>query len=102
MEKELDKENTINICYESFQPGFKEKLADVLESRSQVVFDTPHFTVHVFALSNGFDVDVYPLWTKYDDDFEFESESIDGGIVQEGDALDAITYAFEFRGSNNE
>ena len=102
MEKELAKEKMINICYESFQPEFKEKLADKLESKSQVVFDTPHFTVHVFASSNGFDVDVYPLWTKYNDDFEFESESIDGGIVQEGDALDAITYASEFKDSNNE
>ncbi len=54
------------------------------------------FTVHVYSLSSGFDVDVFPLGTKHDENNEFECESVDGGIMKDGDALDAIAYAFEF------
>ena len=71
-------------------------LADELYSKSSVIFDTPRFTIHATSLSSGFNVDVYPLGTKHHGHYEFECESVDSGIIQDGDALDTIAYAFEF------
>jgi len=76
--------------------GTVVELADKLIEESEVVIDTHAYTVHVQDSSNGFDVSVYYLGSKYDEDFEFEYECLDGGIIEDGDAMDVIAYAYEF------
>ncbi len=93
---ELKNSNANNVTLNTYSNSKGAKLADKLIEESEIVFDTPTYTVHVYSSSNGFDIDVYPLGTKYDEDSEFEVENVDGGIIQDGDALDAIVYAFEF------
>jgi len=93
---ELKNSDTPKEILNSYSDSKGIELADKLLEESEIVFDTPTYTVHVYSSSNGFDIDVYPLGTKYDEDSEFEVENVDGGIIQDGDALDAIVYAFEF------
>lgn len=75
----------------------REQLAEELYNKSEIVFDTQKHTVHLQESSNEFDISVYPLGTKYDEDMKFDEDLfIDGGIVQNGDCLDAVNYAFDF------
>jgi len=76
---------------------YLEKLAEILMNKGEVVFDTKEYTVYIQESSNEFDVNLYPLGTKPDEDGEFDDDLLlDGGIVQDGDELDAIIYAYEF------
>lgn len=75
----------------------RKALADKLQMKSEIVFNTQEYTVHLLETASEFDISVYPLGTKHDEDMGFNNDlMIDGGIVQDGDCLDAINYAFEF------
>jgi len=75
----------------------KEKLAEMLMKKGEVIFDTYDYTVYIQKSCNEFDVNLYPVGTKPDEDGEFDYDLLlDGGIVQDGNELDAIIYAYEF------
>ena len=72
------------------------ELADILYEEGEVVFKTKNHIAHVQDSTYGFDVSIYAKNARYDEDFEFDEECLDGGIIEDGDCLDAIAYAFEF------
>lgn len=75
----------------------KEELAEKLLIEGEVVFNTYDYTVYIQESSNEFDINLYPLGTKPDEDGDFDDDDLlDGGIVQDGNQLDAIIYAYEF------
>ncbi len=74
----------------------REALAILLSLEMKIVFETDKHTVHLQEFSNEFDISAYPLGTKCNENMEFNEDLlVAGGIVQDGDCLDAVNYAYD-------